>query len=110
MPDAAVLHGAAGFLERRLGSAADDLRGHDLLHARTGWITALAHDADEHIAFAEHTFDMVAVHDDDGADAPLVHEQGGLDYRFILADAYDVGALMREQFFHGDHRLLLSQM
>jgi hypothetical protein len=108
--DAAVLHRAAGFIECRLGSAADDLRTHDLFHARGRWITALAHDANEHVAFAEHAFDMVAIHHDNGADAPLIHEQGGVDYRCILTDAHDVRAFMREQFFDRDHRLALPQM
>src|SRR5438445_8752394 len=68
MADAAVHHGAAGFVDGRFLGAADNLDRHHVVHDGRGRVTPFADYPPQHVALGEHASDSAVVDHDQSAD------------------------------------------
>src|SRR5207245_3514029 len=103
MADAAVHHGAAGFVDGRFLGAADNLDRHHVVHDGRGRVTPFADYPPQHVALGEHASDSAVVDHDQSADLVLVHEERRVEHGRPPADRENLRSLLGEDFSDDTH-------
>jgi len=101
--NAAVLHGAACFIDSGVRRAANDFRRHHVGDLGVGWIPAFGDDALEYVALGKNADHAIVLDHDESADLVLVHQQGRIQYRGSRTGGPNVGALSLQKLSDTGH-------